>query len=195
MRKAVEAMEILDIVDENGEPTGERAERTVVHAKGLRHRTSHVWLLRDRGQGVEVLLQKRSEGKDSFPGCYDISSAGHIPAGVGFKESALRELKEELGLTAVGDDLIYCGDLKLYQEAVFYGKPFKDNQVSRVFYIWKDVEPEDMQLQTSEVSEVRWMRLDECRKKVRENAIPHCIVAGELDMLPDSMSPPHRKKL
>ena len=179
-------MEILDIVDENGEPTGERAERSVVHEQGLRHRTSHVWLLREKGQEVEVLLQKRSEGKDSFPGCYDISSAGHIPAGFGFKESALRELKEELGLTAGEDELIYCGDLKLYQEEIFYGKPFKDNQISRVFYIWKDIEPEDMRLQASEVSEVRWMPLAECKKKVRENTIPHCIVAEELDMLPDS---------
>ncbi len=32
--------------------------------------------------------------KDSFAGCYDISSAGHIPAGQDYLESALRELKE-----------------------------------------------------------------------------------------------------
>lgn len=178
-------MEILDIVDENGEPTGKTAERSVVHAQGLRHRTSHVWLLREREHGVEVLLQKRSEGKDSFPGCYDISSAGHIPAGVGFKESALRELKEELGITAAAEELVECGELKLYQEEIFYGEPFKDNQVSKVFYIWKDVEPENMQLQASEVAGVCWMPLTECRRKVRENTIPHCIVAGELDMLPD----------
>ncbi len=177
-------MEMLDIVDENGEPTGETVERATAHARGIRHRTSHVWLLRKRPDGVEVLLQKRSEGKDSFPGCYDISSAGHIPAGMGFKESALRELKEELGLTASEEELNDCGLLKLYEEAVFYGEPFKDDQVSRVFYIWKDIEPEQMSLQASEVSEVRWMGLSECKEKVRTNSIPHCIVARELDMLP-----------
>lgn len=177
-------MEMLDIVNENGEPTGEIVERAIAHANGIRHRTSHVWLLRRRPGGIEVLLQKRCEGKDSFPGCYDISSAGHIPAGMGFKESALRELEEELGLKAEEDELIDCGLLKLYEEAVFYGKPFKDDQVSRVFYIWKDVEPEQMALQSSEVSEVRWMPLSECREKVRANSMPHCIVAHELDMLP-----------
>ncbi|MGN0205583.1 MAG: NUDIX domain-containing protein [Coprococcus sp.] len=177
-------MEMLDIVDENGEPTGETVERSAAHANGIRHRTSHVWLLRKRPDGIEVLLQKRSEGKDSFPGCYDISSAGHIPAGMGFKESALRELKEELGLMVSEEELIDCGLLKLYEEAVFYGEPFKDDQVSRVFYIWKDVEPEQMILQTSEVSEVRWMKLSECKEKVRNNSIPHCIVVHELEMLP-----------
>ena len=98
-------MEWLDLVDENGEPTGERVTREEAHAKGLRHRTAHVWLARRLGNRVQILLQKRSENKDSHPGCYDISSAGHIPAGVDFIPSALRELKEELGYTARPEQL------------------------------------------------------------------------------------------
>ena len=45
-------MELLDVVDENGIPTGETVERSIAHAKGVRHRTSHVWLLRRRSEGV-----------------------------------------------------------------------------------------------------------------------------------------------
>ena len=86
--------ELLDVVDEDGNPTGETVERGRAHREGIRHRTSHVWLLRRRAGRVEVLLQKRSEDKDSYPGCYDISSAGHIPAGSGYTESSIRELKE-----------------------------------------------------------------------------------------------------
>ena len=59
---------VLDVVDENGMPTGETVERSAAHANGIRHRTSHVWLLRRRSEGVEVLLQKRSDNKDSFRG-------------------------------------------------------------------------------------------------------------------------------
>ena len=55
--------EILDIVDENGEPTGETVEREFAHADGIRHRTSHVWLARERNGRVEILLQKRAENK------------------------------------------------------------------------------------------------------------------------------------
>ena len=71
--------ELLDIVDELGNPTGKVVEREIAHQKGIRHRTSHVWLVRKRNNKVQVLLQKRSHNKDSFPDCYDISSAGHIP--------------------------------------------------------------------------------------------------------------------
>ena len=102
-------MELLDIVDENGIPTGEVVEREKAHREGVRHRTSHVWIARKRDGRVEILLQKRSQDKDSHPGCYDISSAGHIPAGVDFIPSALRELKEELGIEANPEELIYCG--------------------------------------------------------------------------------------
>ena len=85
-------MEYLDVVDMQGKPTGERVERTKAHREGYRHRTSHVWIVRKKHGSVEILLQKRCKGKDSFPECYDISSAGHIPAGDDYVESALREL-------------------------------------------------------------------------------------------------------
>ena len=74
-------MEILDVVDETGAPTGETVERAEAHREGVRHRTSHVWIARNRNGRIQLLLQKRCMQKDSFPGCYDISSAGHIPAG------------------------------------------------------------------------------------------------------------------
>ncbi|WP_330388539.1 NUDIX hydrolase [Butyrivibrio sp. ob235] len=90
------SMEYLDIVDENGNPTGETVERAYAHRNGVRHRTSHVWILRKREGKIQVLLQERADTK-SLPGCYDISSAGHITAGQDFRESAVRELHEELG--------------------------------------------------------------------------------------------------
>ena len=95
-----QSVEWLDIVYEEGNPTGQVIDRRLAHAQGIRHRTAHVWLLRYNKQTnrPEILLQLRSRTKDSFPGCYDISSAGHIPAGVDYIPSALRELREELGL-------------------------------------------------------------------------------------------------
>ncbi|WP_330386100.1 hypothetical protein [Pseudobutyrivibrio sp. AR14] len=60
------ADEIFDIVDENGQPTGERVTRSQAHADGVRHRTAHIWVLRENGDKTEVLLQKRALNKDSF---------------------------------------------------------------------------------------------------------------------------------
>ena len=41
-------MEIFDIVDEKGIPTGETIERTQAHEKGVRHRTAHIWIVREQ---------------------------------------------------------------------------------------------------------------------------------------------------
>ena len=176
-------MELLDIVDENGTPTGGVIDRETAHQKGIRHRTAHLWLLRRREGRVQVLLQKRSLEKDSYPGCYDISSAGHIPAGVDFIPSALRELREELGLQARPEELILCGVRRFEYESVFHGKPFHDNQVSRVYALWRDVEPEALTLQKEEVERVVWMDYDQCVQGVAEGSFPNCIRMDELEML------------
>ena len=72
--------EFFDIVDETGQPTGEIISRDEAHQKGTLHRTAHVWLVKKKPTGYDILLQKRSEEKDSYPGMYDTSSAGHISA-------------------------------------------------------------------------------------------------------------------
>lgn len=176
-------MEYFDIVDEFGEPTGEIVERAYAHLHGIRHRTAHVWLARKRNGKIEILLQKRSENKDSYPGCYDISSAGHIPAGDGYVVSAIRELKEELGLDVKGEELIYCGDRTIVMDAEFYGKPFHDRQRSRVFFMWCDREEGDFIPQPEELESVKWLELEELISGVENNRFPNCIVMEELLML------------
>jgi isopentenyldiphosphate isomerase len=58
-------------------PMGRKA-RSKVHAEGDWHRAVHVWLV-DREGGL--LLQRRSEHKDTFPGRLDVSVGGHIESG------------------------------------------------------------------------------------------------------------------
>lgn len=161
-------MEILDVVDEDGKPTGETVERTYAHKNGIRHRTSHVWIGKIINGEVYLLLQRRSEDKDSHPGCLDISSAGHIPAGCTYMESALRELHEELGIKAEYSDLHYVGKRRKAYKKIFHGENFFDNQVSNVYVIFKDVDIADILYQKSEVSEVMFMRLSEVYKMVDE---------------------------
>lgn len=175
--------ELFDIVDYKGEPTGETVERNIAHANGIWHRTSHVWLLRKKAGKLKILLQKRTLNKDSFPGCYDISSAGHIPAGVDFVSSALRELKEELGITASPQDLIFCGDRRITADALFHGQEFHDRQHSRVFIMWCDLDEDQFVLQPEEVDHVKWYDFDTCLNFVENNYFPHCIDVEELLMI------------
>jgi 8-oxo-dGTP pyrophosphatase MutT (NUDIX family) len=176
-------MEFLDIVDESGEPTGATVPREEAHRQGILHRTAHVWLIRIRSGKLQVLLQKRSPGKDSYPGCYDISSAGHIPAGDGFLESALRELGEELGIRAAASELIFCGRRRFDFCEMFHGHEFRDSQISNVYALWRDLEPAAFTLQESELSAVLWMDLDSCADMVMNNAAPNCIRIQELEMI------------
>ena len=175
-------LEIFDVVNEYGEPTGATVERETAHLEGIRHRTSHLWLLRKRQGKTEILLQKRA-GTKSFPGCYDISSAGHIPAGDDYRESAVRELREELGISANESDLIYCGDKYITWDDEFFGKPYHDRQYTRVFMLWADIDEAGFTLQEEEVDSVLWMDFEECIKGVEENSFLNCIDIEELMML------------
>lgn len=176
-------MEMLDIVDEMGEPTGQVIEREKAHELGILHRTSHVWIVRYKNGKLQVLLQKRSHEKDSYPDCYDISSAGHIPAGVDFVSSALRELKEELGYEANENELIYCGKRHFEFEEVFHHKIFHDHQISNIYALWLDYDENQFVLQKEEVSQVQWFDFDECYDRVQNNTIKHCIYLEELDIV------------
>ena len=175
--------EYLDIVDENGIPIGETVERETAHAKGIRHRTAHLWLVRRKAGKLQVLLQRRAKHKESFPDRYDTSSAGHIPAGSDYRESAIRELFEELGVHAKAEDLVYCGMRRVVYDGEFRGKPFHDRQISKVFYLWFDADESAFNIDPGEVDSVLWMDLDACIDGVRHNTFPHCIEMDELEIL------------
>lgn len=92
--------EYFEILNEDGSLTGILKERSLVHRDGDLHGASHIWVICREGEKLWILLQKRSEEKDSYPGCFDVSAAGHLDPGESFLDGALRELGEELGLNA-----------------------------------------------------------------------------------------------
>ncbi|MBQ1240914.1 MAG: NUDIX domain-containing protein [Lachnospiraceae bacterium] len=177
-------MEMFDVIDEEGKSIGLIKERGVVHREGALHATSHIWIARPNAlSGYDVLLQKRSLDKDSHPGCYDISSAGHIVAGDGPLDSAIRELEEELGIMAKPEELLEFGVQYKNYEGEFYGKPFRDNQRS-ILYLYKEpLDIDTLRLQASEIESVIWMDYREALQAICENSIKHCIYEEEFRKL------------
>ena len=106
-----------------------------------------------------------------------------VPAGCGYLESALRELKEELGITACEEDLEYIGTHSGKDEAEFYGKPFINHEISRVYLYRKPIDAERLMLQNEEVESVMWMDLKECRDGMRDKSLNHCLSESEMEML------------
>ena len=88
--------ESLQVVDEHDNPV-QGVERATVHAEKLLHRAVHIFVLNNGG---EMLLQRRSYRKDTYPRKWDSSAAGHVDVGESYTECANRELAEELGLIA-----------------------------------------------------------------------------------------------
>lgn len=176
-------MEILDICDEAGKPTGETISRDEAHSRGVLHRTAHVWIVREREGKTQILLQKRSAEKESFPGLYDTSSAGHIPAGQEPLPSALRELREELGVEAEPEQLHFAGTFRIRYDKVFHGRLFRDNEVTSVFVYQEPVELSELRLQPEEVEEARWFGLDEVAAEIRVSRERFCLPTEGLNVL------------
>ncbi|PWA79826.1 nudix hydrolase (chloroplast) [Artemisia annua] len=105
--------------------------RSVVHRDGDYHRAVHAWIFAESTQ--QLLLQKRADCKDSWPGLWDISSAGHVSAGDTSLITARRELQEELGVTLPNDafELLFV----FLQECVTNDGKFIDNEFDHVYLV------------------------------------------------------------
>lgn len=195
-------MELFDILNPDGTLAGYTRERSIAHEMGSLHGTVHIWIARDTkkenkgdkednevkeaaGTGWQLLLQKRAADKDSYPGCMDISSAGHIKAGDGVEETLLREFREEMGISASAEDFTYVGDHLSYHESVFYGKPFRDHELSHIFvYRLSDrIDAEKLRLQKEEIESVSWIDFDELEQRMKDGTIQTCIDPDELSIL------------
>lgn len=175
--------ELFDICNEEGQPIGGIVERSHAHAEGICHRTVHVWVVRMVDGKYQVLLQKRTENKESFPGCFDTSSAGHIQAGDEPLESAIRELEEELGIHASPEQLNYAGKFHIHYEMEFHGHPFKDNETSFVFCYQEPIDIAKLTLQKEEVEAVEWFDLEEVHEACLTRNPKFCVPIEGLQTL------------
>ncbi len=97
--------EILEFVDINDNVLG-TLSRKEIHMKGLYHRAVHVFVFNLVG---EIYVQRRSSIKDRFPDRLDSSAAGHVGPGESYEDTAVRELKEELGIDSQVEEVLRIG--------------------------------------------------------------------------------------
>ena len=100
--------EKLDIVDEQDDVVGKDTRKNI-HQNHQIHRGIHVLVVNSKR---EILLQRRSEKKDYYPGFYDASVGAHIFSGESYQKAAFRETQEELGFRPM--KLIKVCDYKSY---------------------------------------------------------------------------------
>lgn len=142
------AEEYFDLLDENGNKTGKTKLRSEVHRDGDWHKAVHIWIINAKG---EILLQRRCAIKDSYPNMLDISSAGHLSAGEESLYGAIRELKEELGLSVKAEELQFIKTLK---KSTKYTATFINNEFDDLYILRTNKKIEDMKFQEEEISEI-----------------------------------------
>lgn len=154
MRDSFFMDELIDILDEQGNYTGETCLKSVAHKFGYFHPTVHIWLYTS---DKKVLLQKRALTKKVFPGLWDISVAGHIGAGEKISLAAVREVEEEIGFSIPTEKLQKIGTRK---HQVNHPNGIIDNEFHHVF-IAELTEPiENLTIQEEEVAELKLFDLD-----------------------------------
>ncbi|MBR2564608.1 MAG: NUDIX domain-containing protein [Paenibacillus sp.] len=136
------------------------APRTEVHAKGYWHRSFHCWIVRNEDDKRMVLFQRRRDIKDTFPGYYDITAAGHLTVGEKLQD-AHRELEEELGVHTSFDALTYLFTATQQLQGEVRGVPFLDREFSAVYGLYLNQSLESYTLQASEVDSLYEAPLDD----------------------------------
>jgi isopentenyldiphosphate isomerase len=86
--------ELVDVVDEHDEVVAV-VERRRMRAERLRHRAVFIVVTTSDGR---LLVHRRSEAKDLWPGWWDVAVGGVVAAGEPYDVAARRELAEEVGI-------------------------------------------------------------------------------------------------
>lgn len=163
--------ERIEILHDDGTPTGASKLKPEVHRDGDWHRAAHVWIVTPSGF---VLLQRRSLAKENFPGLWDVSAAGHLSFGETSVQAAIRETREELGLEISAGELRHIATTT--ESWRLNDETYLDNEIHEVFLVRKDVRPDELVLQIGEVDQAVLMHLDTFRRHVENrdpSLVPH----------------------
>lgn len=163
--------EYFDILDTNGNPTGEKKIRAKVHKNGDWHKSVDVWIINPK---KELLIQKRSPNKECYPNLWEVSCSGHANSGENGMKAAIRELQEELGVDADEKQLEFLfedKEINITNNGTFINKEFKE-----VYLLKLDLPIEKYNIQKEEISEIKFVPLKKLKTAIRknpENFVPH----------------------
>ncbi|MDE6142015.1 MAG: NUDIX hydrolase, partial [Bacilli bacterium] len=110
--ESMKNVELIEIVDEEGKPTGRILPREKIHNRNYLHNEVACFVINDN---KEILLEKRSPNKRYSPNKYGLC-AGHVIYGENLKSALIREIDEEIGIKVNENDLIPFGEKEYTRE-------------------------------------------------------------------------------
>lgn len=151
-------MELIDIVDKNGNFTGQVMDKEEAHDKNLLHNEVAIFIINDNKQ---VLLQKRSANKRFGANKWGLC-AGHVDTGESLEKAALREITEEVGLDITADDLKPFAEREILIQDI-------NSHITYFYYVKSNLDEKDFVIQEEELSEVKWFDLDDIIEMINSN--------------------------
>lgn len=151
-------MELWDIRDSRGIPTGRTIEKGRTFEDGEYHIAVEAWIINSKG---EFLIQKRSSRCVHYPNVWSLT-AGRIQAGEDAKEGCIREVREEIGLELNREELIHLAHIN---------REDGSHMIWDVFLARRDIPAEELILDPDEVAEVRWVSAGELEHMIRTEEI------------------------
>ena len=168
-------MEIWDLYDENRKIVGEHIRGTELPENSF-HLVVHVWIQNSDGK---YLMTQRSAHKPTFPLMWECVGGSVIKGGNSIR-SAVREVKEEVGVNLLPED----GELLFTKiRKTIGGKRYND-----IVDVWRfryDGEVLLKNATTDEVEQAQWMGREEIEALRRENKLVYSI--KDLDYFFDEM--------
>jgi isopentenyldiphosphate isomerase len=141
--------ELIDVLDSYGNYTGQSIMKSEAHRAGVFHPSIHVWLYTKKG---EILIQQRAKNKDTHPGLWDVSVAGHIGAAEDVIKSAIREVQEEIGLDITSRELYKIG---VFKYSCQHHKYLLDREFHHTFLCELKTPLNKLEMQETEVDDLK----------------------------------------
>lgn len=156
--------ELIDVLNEDGTKTGKVVTRKEVHEKGLLHRIVVIAIVDKEGH---ILMQQRAQNRETNPGKWDVSAAGHVSAGQTSVQAAIREVEEEVGIHLEEKELEY---IFTYKKESKVKEHFISNHIFD-FYIVKrnKIDLDQVKMQESEVEQVKLCDKKEVEEMLYKN--------------------------
>jgi len=153
--KRPKTKELIDVLDNEGRPTGKTSDITTIHANGWLYTGVHVGLYT---RGGKVTVAKRSSNIIFYPNLWDVGVGGAVKSGETPEEAIIREVNEELGFNLKIEQLKKLFVFNYNHYLPHYG--FHNHNLTHT-YIAKIPEDAKFTIQKSEVSEVKMLNIDE----------------------------------
>lgn len=147
-------MEKVDVYNKFREKTGNIKGRKELE-NGEYRISTHIWI---KNQENKILVEKRSEKEDKFPGMW-AQVGGGVKSGDTSKITVFKECKEELNFDVKEENLFYIGSY------------IRTKDIVDVWIVNQDIDTNVLELQEDEVAEVRLVTFEEFDEMIKDNKV------------------------